>query len=111
MSEFQDKHGVKMLLLLPGETPEVVVVEPNVRRLREIIGGYLELMNLPGKNVMYVDENGLEKELPVNKTASEIAGLEVPMLGNALITAVDFSKNPDGTPIDVVLDGLGLDEE
>ena len=41
------------------------------------VGGYIAPIPLPGKRIMLVDEDGMPKGLPVNPTATEIAGQRI----------------------------------
>lgn len=41
--------------------------------LQTYVGGYIEAVYLPGNRVMFVNEEGLLKELPLNVSASSLA--------------------------------------
>ena len=46
----------------------------SLQELQGFVGGYIELVRLPGKQFMVVNEEGLLKDLPSNFGASLIAG-------------------------------------
>jgi len=70
----------------PHTVTETKVLDhkPTLAEMQEMIGGYIERVNLnnPGK-VMYVDEDGLAKNLEVNSFATFLTGTTI--VGNAVI--------------------------
>jgi hypothetical protein len=48
--------------------------EPGLEKLQEAVGGYIEEVRCPDGRLMYVNEDGRMKQLPVNEMASDIAG-------------------------------------
>jgi len=46
---------------------------PSLKEAQEIVGGYVELVNLNGGDAMLVNEEGLLQELPYNDKASFLA--------------------------------------
>ena len=56
--------------------------------LQQIVGGWIEPVHLPDAGVMYVNEEGLIKNLPVNAIASMIVKLnggDIPIHGNTIV--------------------------
>ena len=51
--------------------------------LQRAVGGYIELLGLPGGDQMFVDEDGRPKGLPPNPTASGLCGFGV--VGNVVV--------------------------
>ena len=56
--------------------PKVTCVEtePGLEECQAAVGGLIEAVYLPDGRLMYVNEEGLLKGLPVNEMASDIAG-------------------------------------
>ena len=52
--------------------------------LQNVVGGLIELVYLPGKQFIVVNEEGLLLDLPTNMTASNIAGRR--LAGTAVLT-------------------------
>lgn len=59
---------------------EIVPVVPSngskfaLKDLQDMVGGYVERLALPDRAVMIVNEDGFPLGLPVNETASRLAG-------------------------------------
>lgn len=76
---------MKATLITPdGKVSDVV---PSGKKLsldemQKLVGGYIERVTIKGGE-MYVDEEGLLKNLPLNQKASELAGRG--LVGNALV--------------------------
>jgi hypothetical protein len=74
--------------------------------IQEIIGGYIDGLYLGDDFVMYVDEEGLMKNLPVNPIASLVyltsSNVEEYLVGNAII----FKKGTDGYEKSATLDDV-----
>lgn len=76
MSEFEDEREdieevpkmVKVLIKEPGKEPYEKEIEDTLDNLQEIVGGYIECVEMPGvKNVdLYVNEEGKLNKLPGN---------------------------------------------
>ena len=56
------------------ETP---LPDEDLTTLQRAVGGYIELLGLPGGNQMFVDEDGRSKGLPPNPAASGLCGFSV----------------------------------
>ena len=56
--------------------PKVTCVEtePSLSECQAAVGGMIEAVYLPDGRLMYVNEEGLLKGLPLNEMASDIAG-------------------------------------
>ena len=71
-------------------TGEVWEVEPNnktdfsLKELQDIVGGYIEIVHLPNKECMVVNEDGVYMELPINRKASNMYQRNV-IVGDVLI--------------------------
>lgn len=42
---------------------------PTLKEAQTIVGGYVQLLDLPDESQLLVDEDGLSKELPINYSA------------------------------------------
>lgn len=77
-------------------------MDEQVEKIREIIGGHLELIRSPIDGVLlWVNEEGKALRLPSNLRATVLAGLEGQMLvGNVVVTG---SNGPDiaEPPVDI----------
>jgi hypothetical protein len=76
------------LLIKPdGEIEEVDTPNNRAYTLKEmqtVVGGYVQLVYLPGGRVMMVDEEGLYKNYKYNEKASQMAGQSI--VGTVLVT-------------------------
>lgn len=74
---------------IDGSTRELPNSEYNT--VREAVGGWLELVHVPGGTsdavAMYVDEEGLLKGLPQNNAASALAGQRI--VGPVVVITAD----------------------
>lgn len=66
---------------------------PSLEELQRAVGGYIEFVPIPAMDdiVLVVDEEGLFKEKPYNKIASEIAGRVI--VGDVVITLREEAEN------------------
>jgi hypothetical protein len=53
--------------------------------LQSLVGGYIELVQLPDGRIMVVDEDGWHKQLPPNEVAGDLA--DIMILGDAVVMA------------------------
>lgn len=75
-------------------TPEELDVPNTVQGIQAAIGGYFEPIQLDGRNIALVDEDGLRKELPYNQAASRIVyGIRI--VGPMLLLGVDGAEFTD----------------
>ena len=58
-------------------------IEPDLNIIQKVVGGYITLIPMKDNRIMYVNEEGELRQLPVNDDASEIMGY--PIYGNVLI--------------------------
>lgn len=63
---------------------EVVREAMSLHDMQSIVGGYIEVVTLPNKKHIVVNEEGLLLGLPTNLAASNIAGR--PLVGTAILT-------------------------
>lgn len=57
---------------------------PSLKEVQTLVGGYVERIMIPNsRDQMYVDENGLYKDLSLNIEASKLVGS--PIVGHAVI--------------------------
>jgi hypothetical protein len=59
--------------------------EVSLEQAQELVGGYVTYVPIPSRpdSQMFCDEEGLLKELPVNKEASELA--QQTIVGNVIV--------------------------
>ena len=57
--------------------------EPALKIIQEIINGYITILYLPDGKIMYVNEDGILLNLPLNKKATKMVGFEV--YGKAIV--------------------------
>ena len=55
--------------------------------LKDMIGGYIEIVRLRNGNMLVVDEEGKVKKRPVNIVASQLAGQAI--VGDVVFCAID----------------------
>lgn len=51
--------------------------EPDLETIQKTVEGYFTIVPLLNNKMMYVNEEGALKNLPVNQKASEIAGFKI----------------------------------
>ena len=51
--------------------------EPDLETIQNIVEGYFAIIPLLDNKMMYVNEEGALKNLPINSQASEIAGFKI----------------------------------
>jgi len=56
---------------------------PSLREVQELVGGYVERVMYNSRDQLYVDEDGLHKQLELNIEASELVG--GPIVGHAVL--------------------------
>jgi len=44
----------------------------SLEEMQKIVGGYIEFVYMPHDKVLIIDEDGIEKQLPVNAVASSL---------------------------------------
>lgn len=72
-----------------GDATEVARM--TFKQVQEYVGGYVERVGCQGDRILLVNEEGLIHALPVNTTASVLAGQ--PIYGNAVaVTAAEWRK-------------------
>ena len=57
--------------------------EPALKTIQEIVNGYITILYLGDGRTMYVNEDGILLNLPLNKKATEMVGFEV--YGKAIV--------------------------
>jgi hypothetical protein len=58
-------------------------IEPDLNIIQKVVGGYFTLIPMKDNRIMYVNEEGELRQLPINDDATEIIGY--PIYGNVLI--------------------------
>jgi hypothetical protein len=48
-----------------------------LKEVQEMVGGFVARIRLPEQAVMLVDEDGMPRGLPLNETASRLAGMQI----------------------------------
>jgi hypothetical protein len=72
-------------VILADSTETRTGVNPSLENLQQIIGGYIR--QVPGHPEAFCDEDGMMKELPWNKVASNLLGLT--LVGPVVILTED----------------------
>lgn len=85
----------KMLIIPPGpafqrEERVFSTPEPPLEMIQELVGGYIEIVpqqfKLDGKvALMYVNEDGISKQLPANEAATMLTGGFHAIYGTAVL--------------------------
>ena len=60
------KETITGLYKLPGKKPEARVIPNTLEALQELVGGYIEAINLFPNIVVIVNEEGVLKDMPFN---------------------------------------------
>ena len=82
------KNIVRTVIPADPALPRRTIEPANGKRLtleeaQAVVGGYIEPVYLPGKRVLYVNEEGLLHGLPLNERASIVGGRV--LVGDALL--------------------------
>lgn len=94
-------NGVKGLLITPlvqtsiGSYGNLEHGESGLADYQRAVGGWITTLQLDEHHDMIVNDEGIEKRLPLNLLATAIAaqhGHGQPLLGNAVIVGVDHTK-------------------
>ena len=70
----------------PKKKPKTIFFfdkEPALKTIQEIVNGYITILYLGDGRTMYVNEDGILLNLPINKKASKMVGFEV--FGKAIV--------------------------
>lgn len=61
-------------ILRPDQAPEIIRgnMKPNLTWLQDKVEGWIESIIIDDERQMFVNENGLQKRMPVNETATQI---------------------------------------
>ena len=66
---------------------------PTLKEAQEFVGGYIEAITFPNDDLLIINEEGKEKELPYNSDASEVwvshYGMTDAIVGDALLIKAD----------------------
>lgn len=62
------KQRINVWVKEPGKKPEKKEVEHSLKSFQELVGGYVEFVNAGDGDAIFVDEDGLLKDLPYNCT-------------------------------------------
>lgn len=86
---------LKVIVANVGELPEVKEIDNTTEARREIVGGWIESVMLGGNVVLWVNEEGMIRDLPINflTFVQENHGL-LPVheiYGNVFFTSLDES--------------------
>lgn len=98
----EETKSVTVLIINTGEPPVVKEVPSSLESFQTIVGGYIEAVYLAPELIMYVNEEGMYKQLPHNSHASRIWGQGLSILGNSVIVYHDKL----GEPINLTLEIL-----
>ena len=60
-------------------------IEPNIKIIQKIVGGYFTIIPLTNNKLMYVNEEGELRQLQVNENATKMIGYKI--YGNVLIVS------------------------
>lgn len=60
------------IIRVTGEEEEVSLGADSLVDLQKIVGGFIEIVYLPDKRIMVIDEDGKLKGKPINKKAPEM---------------------------------------
>jgi len=64
---------MKAITIKSDGTVEVTKISGKLKSLQDAVGGYIEALYLADDLVMLVNEDGLMRQLPINKAASQVA--------------------------------------
>ena len=85
---------MKALVIAPNEDRQVTdIFRAELKSLQDLVGGYIQAVQILDGGVMLVDEDGLMKRLPLNPVASRIAGTQI--VGTAVVVGSDGSDYTD----------------
>jgi len=87
MNRMADRAMTTAVLYEPGKRGRAIAPDNgtdfSLKELQEFVGGYIEMINLRGTEVMIVNEEGMLRRMKPNREASKIAGQ--PIVGPAVV--------------------------
>lgn len=82
-----------MALIIKADGTEKDLPKYDLEALQAIVGGYIEGVHLNDGRLMYVNEDGRMKQLPVNqKATSYFQGVTHPILGDVVLLTKEETK-------------------
>jgi hypothetical protein len=79
---------IRVVIIEPGEPSYQKTIPNTLEAFQDIVGGYIEVVPLPGNIRMIVNEEGKLLSLPKNKAATELyRKISDYIAGTAIITA------------------------
>jgi hypothetical protein len=96
---------IKVVVVKPGELPEIRDIGEDLASFKEIVGGYLELVPNRGQDNfdILINEEGQLLGLPFNR---RVRGFEV--LGPVLVTASDDAGEPRSLTSEEIAQAMNL---
>lgn len=87
---------MKVLIKKVGETPKEHDIDLDLKKMQEIVGGYIECFALDGRVNLWFNEEGKLIGLPANIPLNH-GGVPIDyIMGDILVTAVDEEGETDG---------------
>lgn len=85
-----------MATIIRTNGTEETLDQHDLEALQRAVGGYIEGVHLQDGRLMYVNEDGIMKKLPVNQKASEFfPGAELPILGDVVLLSLEETKQEE----------------
>ena len=78
---------IRVVIIEPGKPSYRKTIPNTLEAFQDIVGGYIEVVPLPGNLRMIVNEEGKLLSLPKNKAATELYQISDYIAGTAIITA------------------------
>ena len=65
-------NNIRVIIKKPNDQPYMTVIENDLKKLQEIVGGYIETVSVCTEFVIICNEEGRIKQLPYNCTLFDI---------------------------------------
>ncbi len=93
---------IEVLHFITGQTrPQLRKVENDLTPLQDLVGGLLEMVRMRNGLVLWCNEEGLIRKLPVGFAATTTYGI-IPVRGNFFVCRLDGSEFASIRPTDHV---------
>ena len=86
---------IKAIHMVPGNAPQVVEIESDLKGLQGAVGGYIELVSLDSKTDAFVNGDGLAMQLPFNCVLPAAWG-PTPVVGSVIVVSHDHEGETVG---------------
>jgi hypothetical protein len=75
-------NSISIVVKEPNKKPEVRIIDGSLEEMQKIVGGYIEPVRVSGNIELFVNEDGLSENLPLN-----LYVMDTPLFGTIFAAA------------------------